>query len=235
MMIRRPIPEPLLRLPANPRPRELLDAVCCATEPELRALCRLYLIESIPAVFAARPIEYENVRVSIAVGLGIEPWSVGLVGSARVGYSLHPRRFPRDFSPASGLDFSVIDPAVFAECLRDAGQWRDDVQSGRLPPRNAAEQRYWEATIASLDEVAGRGHLDPKVILEREEYRRISEVRNTMRRAGRELTYLGQQHRVLVRIYRDWDCFYRHQIGRLRQLRGRRPDPELPALSAASA
>lgn len=232
MMIRRPIPEPLRRLTVRPRPDDLLDAVRCATEHELRALCRIYLLEGVPVVFDACPIEYENVRVSVAVGLGVEAGAVGLVGSARVGYSLNPTRFSRTFSPASGLDFAVVDAIVFTECIRDAAQWRDDVESGRRPPRNDIERRYWNATLATLDDIATRGHIDPKVILEHEDYRRVSEVRNTMRRAWRELTYLDHQYKLSVRVYRDWDCFYRHQIDRLVQLRDR--DPGMPTDPAAA-
>jgi hypothetical protein len=222
-MIRRPIPEPLRRLPPMPRPDELLAALRCATPPELESICRLFLTEGVPAAFTACPIEYENIRMTIAEGLGVHGGAVGLVGSGRIGYSLHPDRFAQGFAEDSKLDFYVVDAVVFDECMRDAERWRADVREGRRTPRTDKQQRIWDSTFAGLAAMREHGHFDPKHLFEHEDYERVAEVHVTIRRARRELTYLKKERTIALRIYRDWERFFHRQIFLLRLVSQRNP------------
>lgn len=218
-MIRTPIhPEIRKLISTYPAPEDLLAAIGHANRVELEAIARLWLTEGIPAAFSACPMEFEHIRCLIAGDLGVPARAINMTGSARLGYSLSPKKFPRGLTESSDLDIFVVDHALFDGCLGAAERWRKDVAEGVVTARNENEAGHWEAILGRVDSWRQKGYCDPKYILERDAYEPVPRIRKAMRRAMHELKALKQPRLVSARIYRDWGRAFRKLCFDLRQL-----------------
>lgn len=72
------------------------------------------LLEGTPAVWP-QELDYVRWRHRIASELSVDPMAIQLVGSARLGYSMNPRKKFRRFSGDSDLDIAVISPELFED------------------------------------------------------------------------------------------------------------------------
>ncbi|WBB90677.1 hypothetical protein [Verrucosispora sp. WMMC514] len=70
------------------------------------------LFDGIPAAWP-HELSYIRWRHLVATELGIDPMAVQLVGSARLGYSLNPKKNFRKFQASSDLDIAVVSPELF--------------------------------------------------------------------------------------------------------------------------
>jgi hypothetical protein len=70
------------------------------------------LFDGTPAVWPTE-INYIRWRHLVAIELGVDPMAVQLVGSARLGYSMNPRKNFKKFHEGSDLDIAVISPELF--------------------------------------------------------------------------------------------------------------------------
>lgn len=72
------------------------------------------LFDGIPAIWP-KDLEYVRWRHEVAGRLGVDPMSVQLVGSARLGYSLNPKKDFKKFDSGSDLDIAIISPEIFEQ------------------------------------------------------------------------------------------------------------------------
>ncbi|MES4833836.1 hypothetical protein ABVB25_43025, partial [Streptomyces anthocyanicus] len=70
------------------------------------------LFEGTPAVWP-QELNYVKWRHLVATKLGVDPIAVQLVGSARLGYSMNPKKEYRGLGGGSDLDIGVISPGLF--------------------------------------------------------------------------------------------------------------------------
>lgn len=203
-----------------PEPALLLAAIHAATPAEIEAISRLWLTEGIPAVFQACPIHYEHLRHSVAEELKISERFISMVGSARLGYSLAPKKFGKALNPESDLDLFIVDKKLFDDCIAAAQRWRDDVIAGRAT--------YRKIPFDNLKKVAESGYINPKYIPEKNEYQPISRIRVAVRNAQRKLEKLGYHHELSARIYMSWTRAFAKICFDVRDLRNL--SPEAPAL-----
>jgi hypothetical protein len=80
-------------------------------------------------IFAGNPFAFRTSPSALTVltnhlikRLNVQPTSICVVGSGKIGFSLNPDNFPRPFSESSDIDVAVIDQLMF-----------DTVRSGPIP------------------------------------------------------------------------------------------------------
>ncbi|QMU67655.1 hypothetical protein [Streptacidiphilus sp. P02-A3a] len=76
------------------------------------------LFDGTPAAWP-QELSYIRWRHLVATELGVDPMAVQLVGSARLGYSLNPKKNFRKFHSGSDLDIAVISPELFDRAWRE--------------------------------------------------------------------------------------------------------------------
>lgn len=179
-----------------PEPALLLAAIHAANPVEIEAISRLWLTEGIPAVFEKVPIHYEHLRHSVAEELKISERFISMVGSARLGYSLAPRKFGKVLNPDSDLDLFIVDKKLFDDCINAAQRWRDDVITGRA--------QYKKVPFGDLATKIKNGYINPDYIPEKNEYQPIPKIKIAVRNAQRKLAKLGHTHKLSARIYVSW-------------------------------
>ncbi|MEW2568519.1 hypothetical protein [Streptomyces sp. NPDC047070] len=110
------------------------------------------MFDGTPAVWP-QELNYIKWRHLVATELGVDPMAVQLVGSARLGYSMNPRKNYRKFHGGSDLDIAVISPELFDRAWGELrGIIEDDLFSGS---KNYLRKLVFEECIA-LDIVLPR-------------------------------------------------------------------------------
>lgn len=72
-----------------------------------------HVFEGVPFVFREKPESSAILTKHICQALNVPEQNVRIVGSAKVGFSLNPDSFPRQFSEASDIDVIVVSDRLF--------------------------------------------------------------------------------------------------------------------------
>lgn len=174
------------------------------------ALARLWLSEGIPYCFRENPATYEALREWIGQRLSVDPKSITLIGSARLGYSLSPKHFGRPFSNESDLDLTIVAVGLFERLKQDFSTWSTDYKSGNTIPNNNTEKQYWDKNIDYGASTLKRGFIDSWTTPLRDSYAATRAVAQTMyllQSRLRSVNGAPQIKKASARIYKDWSSF----------------------------
>lgn len=83
---------------------------------------REHVFEGEPVVFASAPDLYGTLRAHLSTTLGVDADGITIVGSGKIGYSLSPDSFGRNFLKTSDVDVVVVHAGMFDriwDCLLD--------------------------------------------------------------------------------------------------------------------
>ncbi|WP_174978180.1 hypothetical protein [Pandoraea eparura] len=144
----------------------------------------------------------------IAVRLNVQAKDVTLVGSARIGFSMHPNNFGREFGGESDLDLTVINEPLFERCRANAFAFVQAVSDGDPAPRNEAERKYWPENARWLPANIQKGFLNTFQIPNLSMFEASSSVNHVMSIVKRRLEVTEgapRPKKVSARVYRNWD------------------------------
>ena len=74
-----------------------------------------YLLKGVPFYSASEPDLHTELLRAISTGLGVTRTDIGVVGSARVGFSLDPDKFGEPFNDFSDLDIMGLQAVVWVK------------------------------------------------------------------------------------------------------------------------
>ena len=191
-------------------------------EPGMRGdayrFASLWLTEGIPFAFRDCPMSFEYCRERLAKQLDEVPKSISMVGSARLGASLDPKKFGHDYDHAtSDIDLFMVSSNWFEKLRTDAELWLSRYRSRLAEPRHPKEAAYWEDNAARLPSTMKRGFVDIWVIPSYKRYSHAQELRRTLNTFKENLNeHLPRESRIRrdvgIRVYEDWDSALK-QIG----------------------
>ena len=209
------IPDPLSNLTdPYPAPKLVLNAAGRGGDQARIALARLWLSEGIPYAFQECPAVYEAVRSWLSVFLDVHAKEIGIVGSARIGASLAPKKLGKLFSAASDLDLVIISKGLFKQLREEFCQWSLAFESGEVAAKNPTEEAYWRENNKQLPKNIARGFLDPNKIPNLEPYpvtRKINQGMFLLPRKLKRTPNAPNPKEASVRCYRSWDSFVRQK------------------------
>jgi hypothetical protein len=114
---------------------------------ELEQILYLYLIEGTPYIFRNNNAKYQAFRKSISSILDVPIKNIVIVGSARLGFSLNPYHFGRNFGKKSDIDIVVVSAELFdrawLELIRMDIKWYDLSEPERKMVKAHVEHIYW--------------------------------------------------------------------------------------------
>ena len=178
-------------------------------------------VRSLPWVFDNSAGRFKQFRQTVGTAVGIQSSQILIVGSARFGFSLHPEKRWRQFSPQSDLDVVIVSEELFDQT------WLD-LLAGAYPRRgNAKLLRGWMGRVRN-DLYTGwvfLGNVKPERFLVDSHLRRVLDLRaclfNALKNAGH---HVPRRHRgSTARIYRTWDHVVAYHRDSLRALASRLP------------
>jgi len=196
----------------HPDPDIFKKAVLASSMRDRESLVRLWLTEGIPYAFKNSAGTYDEMREWLAVRLKVQIKDVTLVGSGRIGFSMKPLVFGREFSESSDLDLTIVNLALFESCRTDAERFANDFSNKLIFPNNEKQEIYWKDTVARLPNIAKFGFVDTNQFPGSENYRAILNVNDTMSRLQKRLEKtkgVPAPKKITARIYRDWNDLIR--------------------------
>lgn len=176
------------------------------------AIARLWLSEGIPFAFRAQPGLYEIVRGWIATRLSIHPKELTLIGSARSGSSIVPKKAEKPFDDQSDLDWSAISLSLFEKCRGEFETWATEYRSGIVKPRQSTEKTHWEDNLTVCPRTMHRGFIDANKIPTWHRYPLSKLIADTMWCVWCKCNVTPGAptfKRSTIRVYKDWDSFVR--------------------------
>ncbi|MFP3939739.1 MAG: hypothetical protein ACLF0P_05480 [Thermoanaerobaculia bacterium] len=189
-----------------------MDAAKNGGEQARQALARLWLSEGIPYAFRDCPAVYESMRSWLANRLGVHAKEISVAGSARLGASLSPVKLGRPFGSKSDLDVFVVSAQLFEIVRKEFCRWSLDFESGRVKPRNAREEGFWQDNNYRGDKLIRRGFIDQKLIPNLDAYADIRNISESMWALAQKLNVTERAprpKRASTRCYKSWDAFVR--------------------------
>lgn|GEM_PF-925976 len=107
---------------------------------DLATVVQSVLFAGTPFVFEGSPDTWNSVRSKLAGDLGSEEEGIFVVGSAKMGYSLAPHKYGREFGDHSDIDVIVIDADLYDRVWLSILRWHYR-RRHQLPPAD----RRWDA------------------------------------------------------------------------------------------
>lgn len=181
-----------------------------------------WLLATTPFAFDTEDTQFAAFRRELSDSLEVHPAELFMVGSAQLGFSLHPDHLLRAFSAESDLDVVVVSPTIF-----DAA-WRDLLQRRGDPALLETEQkRLFKKTRENFfDGYLRPDHLPTGSQLLRSWFPRL---------AGPFKSTVAQKHDVRAWLFRTWlhaESFYCNNIERVRPAVHKMTKPKEPANGA---
>ena len=202
----------------------MLEAADRGGEQARIALVRLWLSEGIPHAFRECPAVYESVRSWLSARLGVHAKEIGILGSARLGASLAPKKLGDKFSDTSDLDLVIVSKGLFEALREEFCQWSLAFESSEVVGEIPTEEKCWRENNKCVPRNIQCGFLDPKKIPNLEPYPVTREINQSMfLLAGKLKCTLDAPNPKMasVRCYRSWDSFVRQNSLNLRSLTNR--------------
>jgi hypothetical protein len=114
-----------------------------------------WLFQGNTFVFRERPILLDVLKSHLSKQLKVRPQEVGVVGSAKTGFSLDPNAFPRPFHDGSDIDVIVVSSELFDRVWHTILSWHYPRRGRVLPPEDStwlrvrASELYWGWLVPS--------------------------------------------------------------------------------------
>lgn len=191
---------------SHPRAEHFKEVVIQSVENDRDSIARLWLSEGIPYAFKDSAGVYDELRGYIARRLCISFKDITVLGSGRIGFSMKPNCFGRDFGVGSDLDLVVVNEGVFSECREAAETFVLDYKCGKITPSGPREKKNWDSTCQQLHGNIISGFVDTVKIPN--SYRTIYKINMAMDLAHNRLKRTENCpdfKSVSVRIYKSWE------------------------------
>ena len=209
------IPESLKSLTDTyPHPKVLLEAARSGGERARVAFAQLWLSEGIPHAFGNCPAVYEAVRCWLSDQLEIHAKEISLVGSARLGYSLAPKKFGVPFDSKSDLDLFIVSTNLFERLKEDFYRWSADFESGEIKPLYTKEKKWWPANYNQVPKNIQQGFIDTTKIPNYEAYpvaQKVNDIMSSLINKLKIIPNAPKPRKASVRCYSSWDSFVQQQ------------------------
>jgi hypothetical protein len=184
----------------------------------LDVIVKEYVFKGVPYVFRDKPDSIEILNQHLYAALEISVENVTIVGSAKIGFSLSPHSFPRQFSDISAIDVLVVDESLFDKVWLTMLEWNYPRRfhlsgSDWNWSRRRREELYWGWFVP--DKIRYEGLSLPHVL------KPLRDISTAWFNAFRSLSQYPEfvARDVSGRLYRTWEHALQYHVEGLRQTR----------------
>lgn len=172
-----------------------------------------------PYVFREQPEAFDKLNQHLCAKLKFSSQNVIVVGSAKIGFSLSPDRFPRSFSDESDIDVLVVDEALFDKVWMSMLKWN---YPRRISGLENIDKQWADARRSNLywgwfvpDRIRYGGLSFPEVL------KPVRDISTSWFNAFHSLSQYSEfaSREVSGRLYRSWDHARLYHVDGLRQIR----------------
>lgn len=173
----------------------------------------IYIAEALPVAFTEHLPSYDRARKILANALRVDYRDIQITGSAKLGFSLSPDKYLKDFDPGSSdIVLFVVNKYSYDAINRDAKNFCDSVASGELTANRDRKQKIWEENVAILRRNAPHSFIDAKYI---PSIAKFPEAQKTHEAAYKFIVNLSHFSKVTlakkcsIRVYANWGAAMR--------------------------
>lgn len=153
-------------------PETLKASASTMSDTDMSYVWRTWVAQGIPKLFEHNPLQFEELRKWLADQLSVSPLEIGLVGSARVGFSLAPKKYGTVLGNHSDLDLLVVSSQVFSVARNDSERWLQDVRNAVIPSTG----RYVMANFETISNNLRDGFLQPHMLDSRYDSQKLKRI-----------------------------------------------------------
>ena len=180
-----------------------------SVKADIYRFASLWLTEGIPFVFRDYPMLFAYSRQRLGDILETDPKNISLTGSARLGFSMNPRKFGVPWaSKNSDLDLFVVSNLWFNYLVSDFQLFASRYSAGLEQPYNTNEGVYFSQNVNETPDTIRRGFIDQKRIPNRKRYERavaLARAADQLSRIiNREMPPDCAIRKVSIRVYSEW-------------------------------
>lgn len=185
----------------------------------LESIVQEHVLEGLPFVFQSEPGSMVSLRNHLGERLAVSSTSVTVIGSARIGFSLSPDNFSRQFSDESDIDVLIVDERLFDNVWKTLLKWHYPRRISGLDgvdkqwAANRRKDLYWGWFVP--DKIRFEGLSLPDVL------RPLRDLSTSWFDAFKSLSHYPQfiRRNVSGRLYRTWDHALLYHMDGLRQVK----------------
>jgi hypothetical protein len=184
----------------------------------LEELVQEHIFSGVPFVFRHRPLDANTLVRHLRSHLPLSEADIIVVGSAKIGFSLGPDTFPRQFSDDSDIDVAVANEELFDQIWSTMLRWnyprRNQLYGLDLNwIRKRMTELYWgwfRPETFRFDGLSLRSMLNP-----------LRDVSTQWFNAFQSLSHYPEFSRRTIegRLYRNWDKALLYHAEGLRQIK----------------
>ncbi|MEQ2845749.1 hypothetical protein [Bilophila wadsworthia] len=180
---------------------------------EIESFIRLYILEGIPYSFIENTFIYDIIRTIISEQLNIKYENIFLTGSSKLGFSLSPYKWMKDFDKkCSDFDFFIISEDFFIEIKNDFLLWRKDFSEHIIVPTTAYQEKIWKEDEIRIKKNIDKGFIDIKNIPNKKKYKSVYACNNCINIISQKIQQIYLNTEVIIpqkinfRIYKTKEC-----------------------------
>lgn len=186
---------------------ETLKKVTLINRNERAEIVRLYFTEGIPYAFINNPVLFEKIRVWLGKHIEVNPKTISLTGSGRIGYTLNPNKEQgKKFSNSSDLDFIIVDKELFIKLGNELSDFARIFKS--KPDSFIEKHQYLINNILEIERNIPRGFIDHWKIANWQALKATNNLYSLLKHLLERMKITKDSPtpvKATVRIYKDWD------------------------------
>lgn len=177
-----------------------------------------YLFQGMPYAFLNDESTYEALVTELSAKLEIPSKQIFLVGSAKLGFSMSPHNFPRQFSDSSDLDIAIYDEELFDKIWMALLKWNYPRKRNNMSSEEAEFIRRWRSSIFW-------GNVDPRLKFDglyvTEEIRYLNGISLKWFDSIASLSLIPNlsSREINSRLYRNFDFMKEYHLDSLEKLK----------------
>lgn len=109
-----------------------IASIGAPSDADIDSFIRLYIFDNIPNFISSKPIAFDRIRQRIASELEINDADIKLTGSAKLGFSLNPGSWLKEYAPnLSDLDFFIVSEKLYNDLQQDLIAWENNFRNNK--------------------------------------------------------------------------------------------------------
>ena len=167
-----------------------------------------YITHGPAFVFKDNDEKYFQLKNTIAQNFELNPQEVIMIGSAKLGFSISPRKLWESFHDESDIDMVIISATIFDKFWKDLYDFNFNIN---LTDRTEKEDKQYYRFL----EYFFRGWLRPDV------FPFLYSGRKEWEGFFKSISYgeFGEQHKISGAVFRDWEFYEAYHTSNIREIR----------------
>lgn len=191
---------------------DLISALCSMPFGEYSNFIRMWMLEGIPHAFSRSPIFFDVIRNWFSERTGIPIRDITLIGSSRIGYSLAPGKYGKEFAGNSDIDLCAVSEGTFSTIVNYYKDWETSYEKSDKSKLHPRLKELWDENVRVCRANIDRGFIDLNKIRPVSKYEKLVQINDALfllHEKAKVTPEIPQFKSVTLRLYKNWESLVR--------------------------